>query len=201
MLKKILIGLAVVVIGFFGYAATRPSEYHVERSAGIAAPAEIVFSQIGDLRKWAAWSPWEQLDPNMKKTFEGPDHGVGASYAWQGNDQVGKGKMTIAKEEPPRLIGIRLEFIEPFASVADTTFTLTPNSSEQTKVTWAMDGKNNLVGKAFGIFMDMDKMVGSDFEKGLAQLSAVSETEAKKKQAEEAAAAQAAAPPQPAAAP
>src|SRR5688572_12502187 len=103
MLKKILIGLAVVVVAFVGYAATRPTEYRVERTATLAAPAEIVFDQLSDFRKWAAWSPWEKLDPNMKKTFEGPARGVGATYSWQGNDKVGKGKMTLVKEDAPKL--------------------------------------------------------------------------------------------------
>jgi hypothetical protein len=197
MLKKILIGLAVVVVAFVGYAATRPTEYRVERSATLAAPAEIVFDQLSDFRKWGAWSPWEKLDPNMKKTFEGPARGVG----WQGNDKVSKGKMTLVKEEAPKLVGIKLEFVEPFESVADTTFTVTPQSSEQSQVSWAMDGKNNLIGKMFGVFMDMDKMIGADFENGLAQLNVVAKAEAEKKRAEEAAAAQAAAAPAPEAAP
>jgi hypothetical protein len=201
MLKKILIGLAVVVVAFVGYAATRPTEYRVERSATLAAPAEIVFDQLSDFRKWGAWSPWEKLDPNMKKTFEGPARGVGATYSWQGNDKVGKGKMTLVKEEAPKLVGIKLEFVEPFESVADTTFTVTPESSEQSQVSWAMDGKNNLIGKMFGVFMDMDKMIGADFENGLAQLNVVAKAEAEKKRAEEAAAAQAAAAPAPEAAP
>lgn len=193
MLKKILIALAVLVVAFLGYAATRPTEYRVERSAAVAAPAEVVFEQLSDLRKWAAWSPWEKLDPNMKKTFEGPERGTGASYAWQGDDNVGTGKMTIVKEDAPKQLDIKLEFIEPFESEADTTFTLAPSNSEQTQVSWAMEGKNNFVGKVFGIFMDMDEMIGAEFEKGLAQLDAVAKAEAEKKRAEEAAAAQAAA--------
>jgi uncharacterized protein YndB with AHSA1/START domain len=199
MLKKILIGLAVIVVAFLGYAATRPSEFHVERSASLSAPAEVVFTQLNDLRKWAAWSPWEKLDPNMTKTFAGPEQGVGASYTWQGNDQAGKGKMTIVKEDPPKQIVYKLEFMEPFESVAETTFNLEQSGPEQTKITWGMVGHNNFVGKVFCVFMDPDNMIGADFEKGLAQLKTVAEAEAKKKKAEEAAAAQAAA--EPAAAP
>jgi Polyketide cyclase / dehydrase and lipid transport len=201
MLKKISIALVVLVAGFLGYAAMRPSEYRVERSAAVAAPAELVFDQLADFRKWEGWSPWEKLDPNIKKTYEGPARGVGASYSWQGDDKVGKGKMTVAKEDAPKQLGIKLEFIEPFAAVADTTFTLTPANSEQTQVTWAMEGKNNFMGKVFGIFMDMDKSLGAEFEKGLTQLNTVAKAEADKKRAEEAAAAQAAAAPAPEPAP
>lgn len=193
MLKKILIVLAVVVVAFLGYASTRPSEYRVERSAPVAAPAEVVFEQIGNFHKWAAWSPWEKLDPKMQKTFEGPERGVGASYAWKGDDKVGSGKMTITKEDAPKELGIKLEFLEPFTSVADTTFTLASQNSEQTQVTWSMAGKSNFMSKVFSVFMDMDKMIGADFEKGLAQLNTVAKVEADKKRAEEAAAAQAAA--------
>jgi hypothetical protein len=197
MLKKILIALAVIVVAFLGYASMQPDEYRVERSAPMAAPAEVVFEQISDFRKWAAWSPWEGLDPKMQKTFEGPERGVGASYAWKGDDKVGSGKMTITKEDAPRELGIELEFLEPMASTADTTFTLTSQNSEQTQVTWAMAGKNNFMGKVFCVFMDMDKMIGADFEKGLAQLNAAAKSAADKKRAEEAAAQAAAAAPAP----
>jgi uncharacterized protein YndB with AHSA1/START domain len=196
MLKKILIGLAVIAVAFLGYAATRPSEYRVERSANMAAPAEVVFAQLDDMHAWASWSPWEKLDPSMTKTYEGPARGVGAGYSWQGNDQVGKGKMTIVEADSPKQIAYKLEFMEPFQSVAQTTFKLTQDGAEQTRVSWAMEGHNNFMGKVFGVFMDMDKMIGADFEKGLSQLKAVAETEAQKKKAAQAAAAQAAAAPE-----
>lgn len=176
MLKKILIGLVLVVGGFVVFAATRPDTYHVERSTKIDAPATVVFQQLDDLTAWAAWSPWDKRDPQMKKTLEGPPKGVGAAYSWQGNKQVGKGKMEITESQPPTQIKFRLEFIEPFAGVAKTGFNLTPDGDKTVAVTWSMDGTNNLMGKVFGIFMNMDETIGGDFEKGLAGLKTVAET-------------------------
>jgi hypothetical protein len=179
MIKKILLALVVLVGAFFAYAATRPDSYRVERATSIDAPAEVVFAQLEDFKGWAAWSPWERLDPNMKKAFHGPPKGVGAAYSWEGNDKVGKGKMTITESRPPVEVKYRLEFVEPFASTADTTFTLSPREDRAVEVRWAMEGKNNLMAKAFGVFMDMDKMIGADFERGLASLKTVAEAEAK----------------------
>jgi uncharacterized protein YndB with AHSA1/START domain len=190
MFKKILIALVVVVAGFLVFAATRPDSYRVERSTNIDAPASVIFSQLEDFKAWPAWSPWEKRDPAMKKTFEGPPSGVGSSYAWEGNKEVGKGKMTITASEPPAQIKYRLEFIEPFTAVANTAFTLAPAGDKTVAVAWVMDGTNNMVGKIFSVFMNMDSAIGSDFEKGLAGLKAVSEAEARK---QEAATAQAAA--------
>jgi uncharacterized protein YndB with AHSA1/START domain len=187
MLKKVLIGLILVVGGFVAYAATRPASYRVERSTKVEAPAAVVFSQLEDFKAWAAWSPWEKLDPQMKKTFEGPAKGVGAVYSWEGNKKVGKGKMTITESQPPTLLRLRLEFMEPFAGIATTTFTLTPEGDKATGATWAMEGTNNLMGKMFGVFMPLDKAIGGSFEQGLASLKAISETEAKKQADEEAA--------------
>jgi hypothetical protein len=115
------------------------------------------------------------MDPQMKKTFDGASSGVGAVYAWTGNDKVGEGKMTIEKSAAPSLVGIKLEFFKPFAATNTATFTFAP-ASEGTKVTWAMDGENNFVGKAFSMFMDMDKMVGADFERGLASMKTLAES-------------------------
>jgi|tagenome__1003787_1003787.scaffolds.fasta_scaffold20924601_4 hypothetical protein len=188
MLKKLLIGIVVVLAAFAGYAATRPDAYHVERSAKIEAPAPVIFSQIENFRAWAAWSPWEKLDPNLKRSYDGPPSGVGAKYAWAGNKQVGKGRMETIESQPPTLIKERLEFIEPFAGLAETAFQLVPDGERNTTVTWRMDGKNNFVGKVFGIFMNMDKMVGGDFDRGLASLRQVAMAEARKQQEELAAA-------------
>lgn len=180
MLRKILLVLVLAVGGFLVYAATRPDTYRVSRSMTIAAPPPVVYAQLDDFKSWSAWSPWDKLDPTMKKTYEGPAEGVGASYSWQGNDKVGKGRMTITDAEPPKQIKYRLEFMEPFAAVAATTFDIAPAGEGASTVTWTMDGKNNLVGKVFGIFMDMDKTIGADFEKGLSGLKTVAETEGKK---------------------
>jgi hypothetical protein len=179
MLKKIALA-AVVLLAVLAIAiATRPSEYRVSRSQSIDAAASGVYSQVADFRRWKAWSPWEKLDPSMQTEYAG-DAGVpGASYAWKGNEKVGEGRMTILDARPGQLIEIKLEFIKPFASVAKTRFDFTPQGGT-TKVTWTMDGHNDFVGKAFSLVMDMDKMVGGDFERGLAQLKAIAESEAVK---------------------
>jgi hypothetical protein len=177
MLKKILLVLLVVVVGFLAYVATRPDEFRVERSATIAAPASAVYPQIADFRAWEAWSPWEKLDPAMKREFGGAAGEPGSTYSWVGNSDVGSGKMTLVEAAPSSKVGIRLEFIEPFASTSTTTFALAPEG-DGTRVTWTMDGRHNFVSKAMCVFMDMDKMVGGDFEKGLASLKSVGEAAA-----------------------
>ena len=177
-MKKILLGALVVIVLivaiFCVVVAMQPSTYHVERSTTINAPAPVVFAQVNDFHKWEAWSPWSKLDPAMKTTYEGPAAGTGAAYSWTGNDQVGEGKMTISESRPSDLIKIKLEFIKPFAATNATNFTFTPQGN-QTLVKWSMDGNSNFVGKAAGLFMNMDKMVGTDFEKGLAQMKSLSE--------------------------
>jgi uncharacterized protein YndB with AHSA1/START domain len=176
-MKRILLVLAAALVLFLGFAATRPDTFHVERSSSIAAPASAIYPHLVDFRQWAAWSPWEKLDPGMKRDFGGPEGGVGATYAWEGNSDVGKGKMTITQAEPPAKLAIRLEFLEPFASTSVATFALAPEG-EGTRVTWSMDGDQNFIAKVICIFMDMDKMIGGDFEKGLASLRQVSEAAA-----------------------
>lgn len=188
MFKRILIVLVVIIAGFVAFAATRPGSYRVERSARMDAPAAIVFAQLEDLRAWSAWSPWEGKDPLMTKTFEGPAKGVGAGYMWQGNDKVGEGKMTITDSRPPSDVKLRLEFIKPFAAVATTELTVQPDSAGSCTVTWAMEGTNNLIAKMFGLFMNMDTMIGNDFDKGLAALKQLAESEARKQEAAAAAA-------------
>jgi hypothetical protein len=174
MWKKILLGVLVLLLGFLGFAASRPDTYRVERSATIEAPAVAVFEQIDDLRAWPAWSPWDKLDPGMEKAYSGPPRGVGSSYSWKGNEKVGEGKLAITESEAPTRVACRLEFIKPFSSVAQTEFRLVP-AGTFTTVTWSMQGQNNLMGKVFGLFMDMDSAIGADFEKGLASLKQVAE--------------------------
>jgi len=174
MVRKILIGIAAVVVLFILVVVTRPATFHIERSISMSAPPENAFAQVNDFHAWPGWSPWEKMDPQMKKTFDGATSGVGAMYSWAGNDKVGEGKMTIEKSQAPSLVGIKLEFFKPFAATNKTTFTFAP-APEGTKVTWAMDGENNFVGKAFSMFMDMDKMVGADFERGLASMKTLAE--------------------------
>ncbi|MFO0676206.1 MAG: SRPBCC family protein [Polyangiaceae bacterium] len=178
MLKKILIGVAVVVVLFVFAVSTRPDTFRIERFATMDAPPEIPFANVNDFHAWAKWSPWEHLDPAMTKEFEGPASGPGAKYHYTGNGDVGEGRMTIDSAEKPSRVAITIQFLKPFEATNQVTFTFA-KAGDGTKVTWTMDGKNNFVSKAMGMFMNMDKLVGGDFEKGLAALKTVSEAEAK----------------------
>jgi hypothetical protein len=175
MLKKILIGFVAVLAAFLIYASIQPSDYKIQRSIVISAAPKAVFTHVNDLGKWQAWSPWEKLDPAMKRTFEGPKAGPGAIYRWVGNNQVGEGSMTITESKPGELVRIKLEFLKPFKDSSDTEFTFTPEG-KKTLVAWSMTGKNNFMSKIFCVFMDMDKMVGGQFEKGLADMKTAAET-------------------------
>jgi len=179
MTKKILIAIGVIVVVFLIVVALQPAEFRVVRSASMSAPPPVVFAQVNDFHKWEAWSPWEKLDPALKRTYEGPSAGTGAIYRWAGNNQVGEGSMTIMESRPSDLIRIKLEFLKPFASTADTEFTFKPEGN-QTAVTWSMAGKNNFMAKAMCLFMNMDKMVGGQFEQGLAQMKSLVEAAAAK---------------------
>jgi hypothetical protein len=170
VLKKILIGLVVLVAVFAAVVVSRPASFAVERSATIPTPPDTAFTQVNDFHAWAGWSPWEKLDAGMKKTYSGANTGAGSIYYWNGNNDVGEGRMTMEKSERPNTIGIKLEFMRPFAATNQTTFTFTP-VPEGTKVTWSMSGHNDFFGKAASLFMDMDKVVGQDFERGLASLA------------------------------
>jgi hypothetical protein len=171
MLKKILIGLAIVIAVFLVVVALQPAAFKVERSATLDAAPEAVFAQVNDFRNWANWSPWEKMEANatdMKKTYGANTVGEGATYAWEGK-KTGAGIMTITESRPVERIEIKLEFIKPFKATNPTTFAFAPEGAG-TRVTWTMAGKNNFIGKAMCLFMDMDKMVGGDFEKGLSAL-------------------------------
>ena len=188
ILKTVLLVLVIGIGGFLAFAATRPDNYRVERSQRIDAPADVIYAQLDNFKAWGAWSPWEKRDPAMKKTFDGPPSGVGAGYAWEGNKEVGQGRMTITGSKPPRggsaeaaELTIRLEFIKPFESVATSGFVVKPEGDKAATATWSREGKNNLTGKAFSVFMNMDKMIGGDFEKGLASLKTVAEKAAAEK--------------------
>src|SRR5712671_742677 len=159
LLKKILIVLAVIIVVFLGVVAMQPADFRITRSASIAAPADVVFAQVNNFHKWEAWSPWEKLDPAMKKTHEGAPSGTGAIYSWSGNDKVGEGRMTLTESHPSDIIRIKLEFLKPFKATSATEFTFKAEGN-QTAVTWNMTGRNTFVSKAFCLFMNMDKMVG-----------------------------------------
>ena len=174
-MQYVLIVILAIVVVFIIIVVTRPPGFRVVRSIGISAPAAVVFEQVNDFHKWQAWSPWEKIDPNLQRTYEGPPAGAGTVYSWKGNKRVGEGRMTMIESRPAELIGIRLDFLKPFRSTNTAEFTFKPNG-EQTDVTWTMMGKSNFISKAFCMFMDMDKMIGKEFEKGLAQLKAVVES-------------------------
>lgn len=175
MLKKILIAVAVLVVGLLIVIALQPSSYRVTRSATIAAAPAEVFARVNDFKAWEVWSPWAKLDPAVKNTFEGPPAGAGSIFKWAGNDKVGEGRMTLAESKAPDRIRIRLEFIKPFPSSCDIGFDFVP-AAGGTAVTWTMSGTNDFISKAFCLFMGgMDRMVGPDFERGLAQMKTVAE--------------------------
>ena len=176
MLKKILAVIAVIVLVFVIIVALQPAEFHVARTATVTAPAEVVFAQVNELKKWDSWSPWVKLDPAMKQSYEGPASGTGAISRWAGNNQVGEGSMTITESRPNELIRLNLEFIKPMAGTSTAEFSFKPEGS-RTTVTWSMSGKNNFIAKAMCLFMNMDKMVGGDFEKGLTSLKAIVEAQ------------------------
>jgi hypothetical protein len=174
MLIKILIVAAILLIVLLVIVLLQPSEFRVTRSANVAAPSAAVFAQVNDFHNWEAWSPWAKLDPACKNSFDGPSAGTGAGFGWSGNNKVGQGHMTITESRPPELIRIKLEFLRPFKCTNAAEFTFKPEGN-QTAVTWSMSGNKNFFAKAFGLIMNMDKMVGGDFEKGLAQMKSVVE--------------------------
>jgi uncharacterized protein YndB with AHSA1/START domain len=173
-LAVIAVVVAVIVAGILVYAATKPDSFTVRRSASIKAPPERIFALVNDLHGWAAWSPYEKKDPDMKRTFGGAAMGKGAIYQWDGNKNVGSGSMEIIEATPPSKIVIKLDFLKPFEGHNTAEFTMEPKA-DNTTVTWAMYGPSSFIFKVMGIFMNMDKMIGDDFAAGLANLKAVAE--------------------------
>lgn len=171
LLHIILIAVPVLIIPFFIIVAMRPNEFRVTRSAVLPAAPETLFDQVNHVRKWEAWSPWEKKDLTMTKTYDGPPAGVGAHSHWAGN-KVGEGMMTITESRPNERIRIKLEFLKPFKATNDTEFTF-KSEGNGTRVTWTMSGRYIFITKIFSLFMNMDKMIGTDFEIGLAQLGTV----------------------------
>lgn len=172
----IIVGVIVVGVGAIcAVAATKPDDFRIERSQVINATPEAIYTQINNYKNWAAWSPWEKVDPNMKRTYSGPESGVGAKYAWVGNNDVGEGEMEIAESDPSKIL-INMHFIKPFDGTSVAMFTLQPEANA-TKVTWAMQGKSEFPCKVMQVFMSMDDCCGKEFEKGLASLKQVSESQ------------------------
>lgn len=174
MLKTILIVVVVLVAAVLIYAATKPDQFRIQRTASISAPAEKIFPLINDFHTWSAWSPWEKLDLAMKKTHSGAPQGKGAVLEWDGNKDVGTGRMEVLESIPSSKILIKLDFLKPFEAHNQAEFTLAPDTGS-TQVTWAMYGPQPYIVKVMSLFCSMDKMVGGQFEKGLADLKALAE--------------------------
>ena len=176
-LKRLLVGVVLLIATFLVVVWFQPDDYRLTRSTVIAAPAAEVFSRVNDLRKWDDWSPWAKLDPNAKVTFSGPTAGPGAAFKWSGNDKVGEGTMVITESKPNERVATRTDFVKPFEGSSNSEFIFWARDN-QTDVTWTMSGTQNFIGKAICLFMNMETMMGPEFEKGLAQLKHL--TEAKK---------------------
>ena len=174
MIAGVVVLVVVLVAGVLVLAALRPAEMRVERRATIRAPAEKVHAQIADFRRWQAWSPWERIDPTLQRTYSGAPSGRGAVYEWSGQGKAGAGRMEILDAPVPSRVAIRLDFIKPFAARNSTVFSLVPQG-EGTEVTWTMTGPSPFMARVMSVFMNLEGMVGRDFEAGLANLKAVSE--------------------------
>ena len=174
MFKIIAIIIVVLIVAVLIFAATKPDTFRVQRAASIKAPPEKVFELINDFNRWAIWSPWEKKDPGMKRNFGTVTSGKGATYAWEGNRDVGQGSMTIAESVPVSKITLNLDFLKPFEAHNSVEFTL-ESKGDVTNVTWAMQGPAPFISKLIQVFCSMDSMVGKDFEAGLANLKAAAE--------------------------
>ncbi|MDX8500465.1 SRPBCC family protein [Mesorhizobium sp. VK4C] len=174
MLAAILIILVVIIAAVLIYAATRPNDFVVSRSASIRAPAEAIFPLINDFKHWPSWSPFEKLDSDMKRTLSGAESGKGAAYAWEGNGKAGAGRMEITNAVPSSLVSLKLDFERPFRANNTVDFTLMP-SGDGTTVTWAMRGGRPFIAKLMGLFMNFDALIGKDFEAGLDNLKRATE--------------------------
>ncbi len=176
MIKKIAIAVVVLLAALLIYAATQPDTFRIQRATSIKAPPERIFAVLNDFLRWDVWSPWEKKDPAMKRTFSAVTSGKGAAYAWEGNRDVGQGRMEIAESVAPSKVAIKLDFVKPFETHNIVEFTLEPKG-DSTQVTWAMQGPMPYVSKLITVFVNMDSMVGKDFEAGLANLKAVTENQ------------------------
>ena len=174
MLKKLLLVVVAVIAIILAMAMAKPNEMKIERSMTMKASPEKIYAVINDYHNWGQWSPWDHMDPAMKKTYSGAPSGVGSVYEWLGNDKVGQGRMEITSATPSSNITMKLDFLKPFEAHNVTMFDLAPEG-DGTKVTWTMTGQSNFMSKVMQVFMNMDKMVGKDFETGLGNLKGVAE--------------------------
>lgn len=168
----IIVALAIAAILIL--ASTKPDTFRIERSAVINSPADRIFSVLSDFHQWGGWSPWENKDPDMKRTFGGPERGKGALYGWEGDKNVGTGRMEILEANTPSKLVIKLDFLKPFEAHNTAEFTMLPQGSA-TNVHWVMHGPSSFMAKVMHVFINMDKMVGKDFEAGLANLKHLTE--------------------------
>jgi uncharacterized protein YndB with AHSA1/START domain len=176
MLKFVAIAVLVLIAAVMMLALTRPDSFRVERSTLIKSPPERIYALINDLQAFGTWSPYEKKDPAMKRTFSGARNGEGAVYEWDGNSQVGKGRLEITESVPPSRITMKLDMLDPIEGHNTVVFTLEPQG-EFTKVSWTLNCPTRpFVAKLLGVFVNMDKMVGADFEAGLSDLKAIVET-------------------------
>lgn len=174
MIKIIALIIVVLIVTVLGYAATRPGIFRIQRATRIKAPAEKIFALIDDFHSWGAWSPYEKKDPAMKKSYTGPATGKGAVYEWEGNGNVGTGRIEITEASSPSRVAMTLDFVKPFEAHNIVEFTLEPQG-DTTNVTWAMHGPNSFMAKLMQVFFNMDRMVGKDFEAGLADMKTAAE--------------------------
>ncbi|CAL4865791.1 hypothetical protein MMA231_00027 [Asticcacaulis sp. MM231] len=178
MMALIIILIVAALVTFLLVVVSKPNNFRMQRSLTINAPAEVIYAQINDFHKWQAWSPWEQLDPDLTRTYSGAPSGIGAVYDWTGNGKAGQGRMSIREATPGHRLLIHLDFIKPFPATNSAEFLLQPASGSDgnsTVVTWAMFGPSPFMSKLMGSLMKMDDLIGKDFERGLANLKTLSE--------------------------
>ena len=166
--------LAIAVAIILILAATKPNTFSVRRATTVKAPADKIFGLINDFHQWGTWSPYENKDPAMKRTYTGAERGKGAVYAWDGNKNVGSGRMEILEASAPQKIVIKLDFFKPFEGHNTAEFTMLPQG-DGTHVTWLMHGPANFMSRLIQVFMNLDNMIGKDFEAGLANLKTITE--------------------------
>lgn len=174
MVGIIVIVFLVLVAALLAFAATKPNSFRVQRTASLNAPREKIFPLLNDFHNWPAWSPWEKLDPDLKRTYSGAANGRGAVYEWEGNRKAGQGRMEILQSSKPGKLVIQLDFLKPFEAHNTVEFNL-EGKGATTNITWAMSGPQPFVGKLMTVFFSMDRVVGNDFETGLANLKAIAE--------------------------
>ncbi|MGD9723493.1 MAG: SRPBCC family protein [Pirellulales bacterium] len=177
LVQIVVIAVVLLVVGILaivGLAALKPNTIHVERTLAMHAPPERIFPLISDFHQWRSWSPYENRDPEMQRTYSGAASGTGAVYEWNGNNSVGAGRMEILRSTPPSHVAIQLDFLRPFEGHNTAEFALQPQG-DHTSVTWSMHGPARFISKLMSVFLNFDKMIGTDFENGLANMKATAE--------------------------